>query len=116
MIARLKTTLCAALPFAGLLLMPPPLVLATSYDHQCWEEGGYNRPYGDPYNDDASYERYRYRRPPYEDEEDLYPYGGRPYEDRLPPVPDRRGPYASPYGLDPSALLPSLLGSLLSGS
>jgi hypothetical protein len=105
MASRLKTGVFAVLPLAGLFLTAPPVVFAKSHAHRCWEEGDSSRSYDedDLYNDDASSDRSRSGRRPYEEN----PYdGSRPYDDRGPyPLPDVLGPNASPSGLDTSTLL-----------
>ena len=130
----LNRTLLAALSLMGLLLAAPPVALArhhhdwseedrSDYDGQPaydedYEDRGYpadrygdreQLPYGDPYayRDRPSYDDpYAYgNRPSYGGPS---PYGERPY--------DGRGPAANPNAMDPSSLLPALLGLLHPGS
>jgi hypothetical protein len=115
-----KKTLLAALPFMGLLLTAPSAALA-KHHHHCWSEDryGYDQPaYDDDYDDRGySADRYGYgARPSYDDP---YAYGGRPYYGEPSPYGGR--PYydgissADPYAMDPSSLLPALLGLLRPG-
>ena len=114
----LKKALLVALPLAGLLLTAPPPTLAKH--HHCGDnEDRYS--YGSPYDEDAYYDRgvpsdrSSYDQGPYSG--DPYGYGSRPYPGRSPyPAPyDSGNPSPSASTLDPSALFPMLLGSLLSG-
>ncbi len=115
MTSRLKKCVFAALPLMGLFLTAPPVVLAKSHDHHCWEVGDYSRSddEDDLYSDEVPSDRYRTGRRPYEED----PYDGRGPDDGQSPysLPEILGSNASPSGLDTNALLPVLFGLLLSG-
>jgi hypothetical protein len=116
----LKKTLLAALPLLGLLLTTPPAALAKHHHHCRSEDGyGYEQPaYEDDY-DDRRYpaNRYGYGARPYDD--DTNTYGGRPSYGDPSPYGERPyyggSPSTDPYAMDPSALLPALLGLLHPG-
>jgi hypothetical protein len=110
-----KTTLLAALPLMGVLLTAPSAALA-NHRHPCGSEDRYDyeQPAYDEGYEDRGYpaERYGDSARPYDD--DPSAYGGRPsYGD---PAPYGGRPYyggnsaANLSTLDPSALLPALLG------
>src|SRR5262245_36838195 len=114
----LKKALLVALPLVGLLLTLPPTAVAKH--HHCGDNEdrySYRSPYAedDYYDGGAPSDRYGDDPGPYSG--DPYGYGGRPYPGGSPYPPPYYGgsPSPSPYPLDPGVLLPTLLGSLLSG-
>ena len=115
MISRLKKCVFAALPLAGLFFTAPYVVFAQSHNQRCWEQGDSRRSddVDELCSEEASAERSRAGQRPSADDR----YGaGKPYDDRSSySLPDILSSNASPSGLDTSALLPVLLGLLLSG-
>jgi hypothetical protein len=118
----LKRTLLAALPLMGRLLTAPPTAWARHH-HDCWSEedrSGYGRPADDEDYEDRGYSADRYgdsEQPPYGG--DPYAYGNRPSYGAPSPYGQRPydggGPAANPDTMDPSSLLPALLGLLHPG-